>query len=93
MKLKNWKELPEGAIIKNTPTSPEFKTGEWKTKEPYYHAEKCTHCLLCWLYCPDSVITVKNKKIDVFLLEYCKGCGICAKICPVNAIEMREVEL
>jgi len=23
-------------------------------------------------------------------LDYCKGCGICANVCPVDAIEMVE---
>ncbi|KXA91095.1 pyruvate synthase, partial [candidate division MSBL1 archaeon SCGC-AAA259A05] len=25
-------------------------------------------------------------------LDYCKGCGICAKECPVDAIEMVKEE-
>jgi pyruvate ferredoxin oxidoreductase delta subunit len=92
MKLKGWKELEEGAIIKGVPTSPEFKTGDWRSKYPHYIPEKCTHDLLCWLYCPDSAITVKDGKIEDFLLDYCKGCGICAEICPQSAIEMKEEE-
>jgi len=43
-------------------------------------------CFLCWLYCPDAVIT-KTVPIQIDM-EYCKGCGICAQICPAHAISM-----
>jgi len=43
-------------------------------------------CHLCWLLCPDNVV---SKDIEPAIdLEYCKGCGICAQECPVQAIEM-----
>lgn len=93
MKFKSWKDLPEGAIVRDVPTSPEFKTGDWKSRTPKYIPDKCTHDLLCWLYCPDSAIHVKNGEIEKFDLDYCKGCGICANICPQNAIEMVEEEI
>ena len=28
------------------------------------------------------------KEKPIINLDYCKGCGICANECPVNAIEM-----
>jgi pyruvate ferredoxin oxidoreductase delta subunit len=47
-------------------------------------------CFLCWLYCPEAVITKGiPPSID---LEYCKGCGICAQACPVQAISMVHEE-
>jgi 2-oxoacid:acceptor oxidoreductase delta subunit (pyruvate/2-ketoisovalerate family) len=46
------------------------------------------NCLLCWLYCPDSAVTLAGETFTGFDLDYCKGCGICADVCPVAAIEM-----
>lgn len=68
-------------------------TGEWRTMRPILHAEKCLvvksgkpTCHLCWMYCPEN--TVSRTIPPQFDYDYCKGCGICAKECPVNAIEM-----
>jgi len=70
------------------------KTGYWRTFKPVYIEEKCKGCLMCWLYCPESAIDVidhdNSSKIKINY-DYCKGCGICAKICRINAIIM-EVE-
>ena len=71
------------------------RTGSWRVERPVINMDKCTPakrgkdaCYLCWLYCPDGVITKETEpQID---LEYCKGCGICAQECPTNAIEMIE---
>ncbi|NLW42480.1 MAG: 4Fe-4S binding protein, partial [Tissierellia bacterium] len=30
-----------------------------------------------------------DKRMD-FNFDHCKGCGICAKVCPFEAIEMVE---
>ena len=49
---------------------------------------KCTQCLFCWVYCPDSAVNVEDEKVGAFNLEHCKGCGICAKVCPVDCITM-----
>ena len=70
------------------------KTGTWRLKKPVMHAERCllmrgkAHCHLCWLYCPEGVVTRQSPpSIDY---DYCKGCGICAEECPGRAIEMRD---
>ena len=73
------------------------KTGEWRNAHPVIDERKCTPvrqnkpaCFLCWLYCPESVI---SKTIPVRIdLEYCKGCGICAEVCPAQAITMVNEE-
>jgi pyruvate ferredoxin oxidoreductase delta subunit len=47
---------------------------------------KAEACFICWLLCPDVVISrTIPPTID---LEYCKGCGICAEECPTKAITM-----
>ena len=68
------------------------KTGFWRTFKPIIDYDKCTACMICWLYCPEGAITPDEKpSIDY---DYCKGCGICSEECPSKAITMvKEVEL
>jgi pyruvate ferredoxin oxidoreductase delta subunit len=69
------------------------RTGSWRVERPVIDLSRCTpartgkpSCHLCWLYCPDNVV---SKTIEPAIdLEYCKGCGICAEECPVQAIAM-----
>jgi len=66
------------------------KTGSWRVMRPVYDDSKCIKCRLCWLYCPENVIDV-NEGGGPFIkinYDYCKGCGICASVCPKNAITM-----
>jgi len=73
------------------------RTGEWRNAFPVIDGQKCLParqnkpaCFLCWLYCPEAVI---SKTIPVQInLKYCKGCGICAQVCPVQAINMVSEE-
>lgn len=88
MALKKWKELPIGGIIEKGGTSADYNTGTWRTFKPVRDAKKCTDCLICWIYCPDTAITVKDKKFGEFYYFHCKGCGICAKVCPVKCIDL-----
>ena len=83
-------ELTEGLMIFGAGTSKDFKTGEWRTNTPVFHADKCKQCLLCTPVCPDVCIPVKDGKRGEFDLDHCKGCGICARVCPFDAIEMKE---
>lgn len=59
----------------------------WRNIRPVVNHEKCTGCMQCYLYCPDGVISIENKKAVVDY-KFCKGCGICSKICRTGAIEM-----
>lgn len=70
-----------------------YKTGTWRVMRPVWNSEKCTHCMMCPIHCPEDCIPVKGGKRQETDMEYCKGCGICAQVCPVNCIAMKpEVE-
>ncbi|MGZ4359986.1 MAG: 4Fe-4S binding protein, partial [Gaiellaceae bacterium] len=43
---------------------------------------------LCWLYCPDSAVLIEDTTFAGFDDYFCKGCEVCAAVCPVGAIEM-----
>ncbi len=85
-----WQDLTEGLQIYEPGTAKMFNTGEWRTDTPVWLQDKCTQCLLCVPYCPDSCITVTNGKRNDFDYDHCKGCGICVSACPFKAIEMKE---
>jgi len=84
-----WRSIPIGGILLEPGSALKYKTGDWRSSRPIVDEAKCTNCLLCWIYCPDAAIVRKEKVIDVNY-DYCKGCGICANICPVKAITMVE---
>ena len=90
MKEKGWKELPLGGVITEAGNAASYETGSWRTFRPVKDDEKCTHCLRCWIFCPDSAIIVEDGEVVGIDLEHCKGCGICEQVCPpkIHAIEM-----
>jgi len=88
-KKPGWKSLPMGVVVLEPGSSLKYKTGDWRAFRPVVDKEKCVNCLFCWIYCPDAAIVRKEKWIEVNY-DYCKGCGICAKECPKEAIKMTE---
>ena len=84
---KSWKEIPIGGIIDKAGSAKAYRSGDWRTFKPV-RDERCIHCMICWIYCPDSSILVKDEKQTGFDYEHCKGCGICAQVCPVKCIDM-----
>jgi len=57
---------------------------------------RCGKCrvyrlLYCYLCCPEGVIFKKGKAVDIDY-AFCKGCGICARVCPKKAIKMVREE-
>lgn len=70
-------------------TSLDNKTGSWRTNlRPKFLQKDCIACRLCYLICPEGCITGKEKNTFQSDFNYCKGCGLCAGICPKDDIEM-----
>ncbi len=96
--LPSFQELPAGGVLVEGRTEAgligpgsfvENKVIGWATFRPVRDREKCTMCLLCWFYCPEGTIVRISDRGDLMTnYDYCKGCGICAEECPVDAIKM-----
>ncbi len=63
------------------------KNSGWRNFRPVIDTQKCVGCLSCYLHCPDGVIFRKDGKVAIDY-DFCKGCGICEKICRPGAIVM-----
>ena len=90
MALKSWKEILIGGMITDVGNSIEYKTGDWRSYRPIWDEKKCNNCKVCWIYCPDGSIVIKNGVMTGIDLDHCKGCGICAYECPQKALKMME---
>lgn len=65
----------------------------WRSLRPVIDPVQCTLCLNCYMYCPDGTIfKVRDGEGVCTALaidyDFCKGCGVCAKVCPVPCIAM-----
>ena len=89
-KQKGWKDMPKGAMIVEPGNAAAYNTGAWRSDRPIWIKENCIQCLFCWIFCPDSSVTVANGERGEFDYMHCKGCGVCALECPakVKAIVM-----
>ena len=96
--LPTYQELPPGGSLVEGKTEAgligpgsfiENRVMGWATFRPLRDREKCTMCLLCWFYCPEGTIVRVSDRGDLMTnYDYCKGCGVCANECPVDAIKM-----
>jgi len=64
-------------------------------KDIIKEAERCLSCGLCfdcgncYMYCPDNAVKISSSTGRYeFDLDFCKGCGLCAKECPCHYIQM-----
>ncbi len=87
---ERWQELSPGGIVVEPGSTAKLQTGTWRSSTPKLDLEKCTHCMICWIFCPDDSIIVNDLRVEGIDLLHCKGCGICATECPVKAITMEE---
>jgi len=90
MARKGWREIPIGGLIVTPGSATEHLTGGWRTERPVIDLKRCTHCLICWVFCPEGTIRVVEGKVAGVDLAHCKGCGICAAECPTKVISMVE---
>ncbi|MDP7975640.1 MAG: 2-oxoacid:acceptor oxidoreductase family protein [Thermoprotei archaeon] len=74
-------------IIKASGTSVMRKTGSWRVKRPVITLDRCKACFLCYVACPESVITLDEKHMPSISYDNCKGCMICKSVCPFGAIQ------
>ena len=73
------------------------KNAGWRSQRPVIDAAACTACGQCILYCPDGCLysacepgadgAPQGPAVAVDQ-DFCKGCGICAKLCRFGAIAM-----
>jgi pyruvate ferredoxin oxidoreductase gamma subunit len=61
-------------------------TGDWRTFRPEIDYAKCTDCMICYAYCPESAMSVGGDGRVHIDYDNCKGCMICATECPLRAI-------
>jgi 2-oxoacid:acceptor oxidoreductase delta subunit (pyruvate/2-ketoisovalerate family) len=84
-------QVPLGGILINVGNAPGYRTGSWRTQRPLLNLEVCTNCLLCWINCPDSSIELTEGKVSGIDEAHCKGCGICAYVCPTKPVKAMEM--
>jgi len=65
---------------------------DWRVICPVVDKAKCVGCKRCWIYCPETAITMVDSKAEVNY-DYCKGCGICSEECLVGAVKMVREEV
>jgi NADPH-dependent glutamate synthase beta subunit-like oxidoreductase len=57
--------------------------------ERCFSCGQCFNCGNCYMYCPDNAVKISPKTgLYEFDLDFCKGCGLCAKECPCRYIQM-----
>ena len=88
--VPGWKSISPGGLIQEAGSSVHYETGSWRTLRPVIDWSSCTHCMICWIFCPDSSFLVEEKRLVGVDLDHCKGCGICAEECPKQCIKMVE---
>ena len=82
-----------GGLITDAGNSVCYETGGWRSHRPVVDLERCSHCMICWVFCPDGAIQIEDGKVVGIDLAHCKGCGICAEECPRKAVSMVEETL
>ena len=62
----------------------------WRSVRPEIDHVTCTRCKRCWLVCPEGAMQQAAGGRFTVDLEFCKGCGVCARECPRKALRMTK---
>ena len=87
-----WKDLEIGSIVTEPGSASQYQTGGWRTQKPIHDTNKCIKCGICYIFCPEGCVKQNADGYFEANLDYCKGCGICARECWTQAITMVEEE-
>ena len=68
----------------------ERQTGKWRTFKPVINYDKCNNCWICFVWCPEGVISLDDNESPHIDYDHCKGCLICYEECPVKAIAVER---
>ncbi|MEM1945477.1 MAG: 2-oxoacid:acceptor oxidoreductase family protein [Candidatus Caldarchaeum sp.] len=78
------------AMILNLGNTVLKQTGAWRSATPLIDYAKCTRCMVCFVYCPDSCISLDENLTPKIDYDNCKGCLVCFTECPIKAINLAE---
>jgi pyruvate ferredoxin oxidoreductase gamma subunit len=92
-----WVELPLDPADVAAPdirvplTSVLVRTGLWRTQRPVIDDALCRRCSwVCSTFCPDGAISVDPDGRPRIDYDHCKGCLVCAAVCPPHAIRVER---
>ncbi|MBS3095169.1 4Fe-4S binding protein [Candidatus Woesearchaeota archaeon] len=85
IRINKKNEFPISTAGKNIPNR-----GSWRVLKPNIDLKKCIKCRFCWLYCPDAAMNLDKNDFPYSDSYTCKGCGVCAEVCPVKCIIMER---
>jgi len=54
--------------------------------------ERCMGCKMCLMVCPFGNIGYSSDELAVFKCDLCKGEPACVAICPVEALEYKDID-
>lgn len=67
----------------------------WRSVRPVIRESQCTRCFNCVRFCPDGTIFTVCDDVGAPMgvavdYAFCKGCGVCAQVCPADCIAMER---
>ena len=86
------KKINPGAIIDKPGNMKDAKKVSFTNEKPVTDYKKCIKCGRCWMFCPDMAFEQRKDGYFKNNLLFCKGCGICANVCPLKCIKMELIE-